>query len=383
MNFIEIFDTTLRDGEQSPSVALDLKEKIEIAYALEKLGVDVIEAGFPISNEEDYKSVREISKRIKKCGVCGLARAVEKDIQVCYDAIKYSEKPRIHTFIATSKIHMEKKLKKSEEEVLDIAKNSVKYARSLCPEIEFSLEDATRTEYPFMIKVIETAILSGAKIINVPDTVGYALPLEIENRIRYIFNSLGDLINEKGVKISVHCHNDLGNAVSNSLAGIDAGALQVEGTINGFGERAGNASLEEVVMNLKTRNDYYKKSTRINTKLLCPTSKLVSDLTGLLIQKNKPIVGENVFAHESGIHQAGIIASRDTYEIMGSEDVGWVGEHIVLGKHSGKNAIKKILTDNGIDADKNKISFILDKVKECCEIKKPLTSKEILEMIKT
>jgi len=383
MNSIEIFDTTLRDGEQSPGANLNSKEKLEIAYALKELGVDVIEAGFPISSEEDFNAVKDIAKKVKGVGICGLSRTLKKDIDKCYEAVKYSDRPRIHTFIATSPIHIKEKLKLSPAEVLKITKDSISYAKSLCPEVQFCLEDATRTEYPFMIEVIKTAILSGANIINIPDTVGYAVPSEIKKRINYIFHSLGELIEEKNVKLSVHCHNDLGNAVSNSLEGIKCGASQVECTINGIGERAGNASLEEIVMNLVTRRDHYKRDVKVNTKLLYPTSVLVSNLTGLFVQRNKAIVGKNAFAHEAGIHQAGVIACRGTYEIMNSEEVGWKGDSLVLGKHSGKGAVKNILATHGINVEESKIEYILETIKQLGANKEYMDYNKVLELAKT
>jgi len=383
MNSIEIFDTTLRDGEQSPGATLNSREKLDIAYALRNLGVDVIEAGFPIASADDFYAVKKIAQKVKGPVICGLARALEKDIYRCYEAVKYSKRPRIHIFLGTSKIHMEKKLKMSPKEVIEKTKKSIRYAKSLCPEIEFSLEDAIRTEYSFMIDVIKTAINAGAGIINLPDTVGYAVPEEIKKRFQYVFDSLGDLIREKNIKISAHCHNDLGNAVANSLAAVEAGATQIECTINGIGERAGNASLEEVVMNLVTRKDYYKKNLNINTKLLCPVSNLVRDLTGLAVQRNKAIVGKNAFAHEAGVHQAGVIACKDTYEIIKAENVGWVGENLVIGKHSGKNAVKKVLLDNGVEVNDEKLKEITNKVKTLADAKKKIQHKDVLEIIKT
>jgi 2-isopropylmalate synthase len=383
MNSIEIFDTTLRDGEQSPGANLNSKEKLEIAYALKELGVDIIEAGFPISSEEDFNAVKDIAKNVKGVGICGLSRTLKKDIDRCYESVKYSDRPRIHMFIATSQIHMKEKLKLSPLEVLDITRDSVTYAKSLFPEVQFCLEDVTRTKYSFMNEVIKTAILSGANIINIPDTVGYAIPSEIKKRIKYIFSFMGELIREKNVKISIHCHNDLGNAVANSLEGIKCGASQVECTINGIGERAGNASLEEIVMNLVTRRDYYKSAVKVNTKLLYPTSVLVSNLTGLVIQRNKAIVGKNAFAHEAGIHQAGVIACRGTYEIMNSEEVGWKGDSLVLGKHSGKGAVKNILATHGINVEESKIEYILETIKQLGANKEYLDYNKVLELAKT
>jgi len=383
MNSIEIFDTTLRDGEQSPGATLNSDEKLKIAYALRDLGVDVIEAGFPIASDDDFKAVKQIAQKVKGPVICGLSRALEKDIKRCYEALKYSKRLRIHIFLATSQIHMKEKLKMTPLEIIERTRESIEYAKSFFPEIEFSLEDATRTEYAFMIEVIKTAINAGAKIINLPDTVGYAVPQEIKKRFEYVFDCLGDLIKEKGVRISVHCHDDLGNAVANSLAAVEAGATQVECTINGIGERAGNASFEEVVMNLVTRKDYYKKDLNISTKLLCPVSNLVKDLTGLDVQRNKAIVGANAFSHEAGIHQAGIIACRDTYEIINANDVGWVGENLIIGKHSGKNAVKKVLFDNGFKVSDEKLKYITNKVKTLADTKKKIQHKDIFGMVKT
>ena len=383
MDFIEIFDTTLRDGEQSPGATLNSEQKLQIAFMLRDLEVNVIEAGFPIASEDDFQAVKKIAQNVKGPVICGLARAVERDIKRCYDAIKYSKKPRIHLFIATSPIHMREKLKMTPEDVVKSVEKNVSYAKSLCNDIEFSLEDATRTEYDFMIKVVRTAINSGANVVNIPDTVGYAVPGEIKKRIRYLFDSLGDFIKKKKVKISVHCHDDLGNAVANSLAAISSGATQVECTINGIGERAGNASLEEFVMNLITRKDYYKKNVKINTKLLYPTSRMVSELTGLSIQRNKAIVGQNAFAHEAGIHQAGVIACKNTYEIMKSEDVGWKGENLVIGKHSGKNAIQKILSEKGIEINEEELVNLTKKVKDLADSKKTINPEDIIKILKT
>jgi len=350
---------------------------------LRDLEVDVIEAGFPIASDDDFKAVKQIAQKVKGPVICGLARALEKDIKRCYEALKYSKRPRVHIFLATSEIHMKEKLKMSPLEVIERTRESIEYAKSFFPEIEFSLEDATRTEYAFMIEVIKTAINAGAKIINLPDTVGYAVPQEIKKRFEYVFACLGDLIKEKSVKISVHCHDDLGNAVSNSLAAVEAGATQIECTINGIGERAGNASFEEVVMNLITRKDYYKKDLNINTKLLCPVSDLVGELTGLAVQRNKAIVGANAFAHEAGIHQAGVIACRNTYEIIKAEDVGWVGENLVIGKHSGKSAVRKVLSDNGVEVNDKKLKNITNKVKTLADVKKKINHGDVLEMVKT
>src|SRR3990167_7084397 len=319
-NNIIIFDTTLRDGEQSPGASLDIHEKVQIAKQLALLNVDVIEAGFPVSSQGDFESVRRIAQEVRGVSVAGLARAVEK-----------AEKPRIHVFLATSEIHRKYKLFKAKEEIINLAVKGVGYALKYVDDVEFYPEDASRTELEFLVQVVEAVIDAGAKTVNIPDTVGYAVPDHYAAIIRGLRERVGNI--NKAV-ISVHCHNDLGLAVANSLAAVKAGAQQVECTINGIGERAGNAALEEVVMALKTRHDFYKYSTRIVTKELIATSKLVSTLTGLRVQRNKAIVGENAFAHQSGVHQDGIIKERTTYEIMKPEDVGHLKTRLVLGKLS-------------------------------------------------
>ncbi len=355
---IVFFDTTLRDGEQSPGVSLDLKQKVEIGKALAELGIDIIEGGFPITSPGDFEAVRTLAKEVKGVTIAGLARANKKDIEVAWEALKDAELPRIHTFIATSDIHLKYKLKKTKEEVLEIAKEVVKYACSLCPDVEFSAEDATRSDWDFLAQVVLEAVKAGAKTINIPDTVGYTVPHEYYNLIKFLIEKLISAGYETALKkgdlrISVHCHNDLGLAVANSLSAILAGATQVEGTINGIGERAGNAALEEIIMTLKTRNDFFKKKlgysleVNIDTRKIVPTSQLVSKYTGMVVQPNKAIVGANAFAHESGIHQHGIICERSTYEIINPEDVGWTGSAIVLGKHSGRHAIRFKLRSKG------------------------------------
>jgi len=378
MKTIKIFDTTLRDGEQSPGASLNKEEKLEIARQLEKLNVDIIEAGFPASSEDDFESVGEIAKQIKKPVICGLARTLKEDIDRCWEAIKYSEKPRIHLFIATSQIHLDKKLVLSREKALEIIDNNVRYAKSLCEDIEFSPEDASRTDIDFMINAIRTAILAGATTINIPDTVGYAEPEEFSERIKKVFEKLGNLIQEKNITISVHCHNDLGNAVANSLAAVKQGATQIECTINGIGERAGNCSLEEAVMNLKIRQDYFNAQTNIITAEIFKTSQLVSELTGISVQSNKAIVGKNAFSHESGIHQHGVIKDRKTYEIMRPEDVGWNGENIVIGKHSGKHAISLVLKEQGIEFDSEIMKNLVTEIKDLADKKKSVSKEEII-----
>jgi len=380
MQNIKIFDTTLRDGEQSPGASLNRSEKLIIAKQLERLGVDIIEAGFPIASEDDFQAVKEIAKEVKRPIICALARSLEKDIDRAWEALKYSKKPRIHTFIATSSIHLKSKLKMSKEEVLKVAENAVRYAKSKCKDIEFSPEDAARTDINYMCDVIRAAITAGATTINIPDTVGYSEPEEFGERVRYVFQTLGDLITKNNVTISVHCHNDLGLAVANSLAGVKNGATQVECTINGIGERAGNCSLEEVVMNLHVRSDYFKNlKTNIDTKELFRTSKLVSSLTGLPVQRNKAIVGKNAFAHEAGIHQQGVLADRSTYEIMKPEDVGWEGESFVIGKHSGTSAIKSVLKNLNYNIlSEQQIVQITQKVKDLADKKKFISDEDIV-----
>lgn len=382
MDYIKIFDTTLRDGEQSPGASLKKEEKLEIARQLVRLNVDIIEAGFPIASEDDFEAVKKIAQEIKGPIICGLARTVKEDIDKCWEAVKYSEKPRIHTFVATSKIHMDKKLRMEKEEVLLKIKEMVSYARNLCPDIEFSPEDAARTDLDFMVQAAKTAILAGATTINIPDTVGYSQPEEFGNRIVYLFEKLGDLIETNRVTISVHCHNDLGNAVANSLAAVKNGARQVECTINGIGERAGNCSLEEVVMNLKTRKDYFQVETKINSREIFKTSQLVSRLTGFKIQKNKAIVGANAFAHEAGVHQDGIIKDKLTYEIMSPEEIGWQGENLIIGKHSGKNAIEKMLKEQGYNLDREKIQKITKEIKNQADKNKRVSKEDILRIAK-
>ncbi len=372
---IILFDTTLRDGEQSPGASLTVNEKLVIAHQLTRLGVDVIEAGFPIASDGDFEAVKEVARNIKGASVCGLARANDADIDRCWDAVKYAEKPRIHTFIATSKVHREEKLKKSKEEIIDLTRRAVSRAKGYCEDVEFSPEDAARTSLDYMCDVVRAAIESGATTINIPDTVGYAEPREFGDRIRYLFAHVPEA---KNVVISVHCHNDLGNAVANSLAAVEAGATQIEGCINGIGERAGNASLEEVIMNLITRKDYFNIDVNVNTREIYKTSRLLSNLTGLEIQRNKPIVGANVFAHEAGIHQHGVLQNRETYEIMKAEDVGWTGENLVIGKHSGKHAVTAMLEEEGFRLDGDQIRQITEKVKDLADKQKMVERDDVI-----
>lgn len=341
-----IFDTTLRDGEQSPGASMTREEKVRIAKQLERLRVDVIEAGFPAASPGDFESVRAVASVIKDSTVAGLARAQENDIRRVAEAIAPAASGRIHTFIATSPIHMEKKLRMQPEQVMEAAIKAVTLARSLSADVEFSCEDATRSELDFMCRIIEAVIKAGARTINIPDTVGYTLPFQYAELIK---NLRERIPNSDQAIFSVHCHNDLGLAVSNSLAAVVAGARQVECTINGLGERAGNAALEEVVMAIRTRADAFPVVSHIDTTQIVPASRMVSTITGFPVQPNKAVVGANAFAHESGIHQDGVLKHRETYEIMRAEDVGWKTNKLVLGKHSGRAAFKDRLAQLGIE----------------------------------
>tara|TARA_B100000579_G_scaffold423996_1_gene427845 strand:- start:195 stop:1778 length:1584 start_codon:yes stop_codon:yes gene_type:complete len=343
-NRVIIFDTTMRDGEQSPGASMSLEEKIQISRVFDELGIDIIEAGFPIASPGDFEAVTAISKILKKSTPAGLARHTKKDIDACYEALKAAPRFRIHTFISTSDLHMKHKLNKSPEEVIDSIKEHVTYARKFTDDVEWSCEDGTRTGMDFMCKTVELAINCGAKTINIPDTVGYSVPSEFKKIIETLINKVPNI--DKAI-LSTHCHNDLGLAVANSLAGVAAGARQIECTINGIGERAGNAALEEIVMAMKTRSDLMPFKTGINTKLLSKASKVVSNATGFPVQFNKAIVGKNAFAHESGIHQDGMLKNRNTYEIMTPESVGVKKTSLVMGKHSGRHAFKDKLNDLG------------------------------------
>ena len=346
MKRIKIFDTTLRDGEQSPGCSMNLPEKIEMAKQLEKLGVDIIEAGFAIASPMDHKSVQAIAGAVTNCTVASLARCTKGDIDAAWDAVKEAKHPRIHVFLATSEIHMKYKLQMSPEQVLQRISDMVSYAKSFCDDIEFSAEDASRSDWAFLAQCYSNAVAAGATTLNVPDTVGYSTPAEMAELITYLRQNVTGVEN---VDISVHCHNDLGMAVANSLACVKAGATQIECTVNGIGERAGNASLEEIVMALHTRRDFYDAETNINTKQIYRSSKLLSNITGVPIPPSKAIVGANAFAHESGIHQHGVIANAQTYEIMNSMDVGIPQNTMVLGKHSGKHALREKLISMGYE----------------------------------
>ena len=378
-NQIIIFDTTLRDGEQSPGASMSLEEKIQIAKAFEDLGVDILEAGFPAASQGDFEAVSEISKILTKTVPCGLARAVKNDLDRCYESLKHSKHFRIHTFISTSDLHMKFKLQKTREEVLDLIKFSVEYAKQFTNDVELSPEDATRTDSDYLCKTVEHAIKCGATTINIPDTVGYATPSDYERIIKDLFNRVPNI---DKVVVSTHTHNDLGLGVANALAGISAGARQVECTINGIGERAGNAALEEIVMAIKTRNDLMPYETNINTKKISACSKLVSSVTGFPIQYNKAIVGKNAFAHESGIHQDGMLKNKQTYEIMTPESVGVVKSSLVMGKHSGRHAFKEKLEALGYpNFDEKKIDESFKKFKDLADKKKHVFDEDIVALV--
>ena len=378
-NQIIIFDTTLRDGEQSPGASMSLEEKIKIAHAFQDLGVDVMEAGFPAASQGDFEAVTEISKILKTTTPCGLARALKNDLEKCVESLKHAKNFRIHTFVSTSDLHIKHKLQKTREEVLDLIKFSVEFAKKHTDDVEWSPEDATRTDPDYLCRTVELAIKCGAKTINIPDTVGYALPSDYERIIKDLFNRVPNI---DKVVVSTHTHNDLGLGVANALAGISAGARQVECTINGIGERAGNAALEEIVMALKTRNDLMPFSTNINTKKISACSKLVSSVTGFPIQYNKAIVGKNAFAHESGIHQDGMLKNSKTYEIMTPESVGVKKSSLVMGKHSGRHAFKEKLVSLGYpDFSEDRIDVAFKKFKDLADKKKHVFDEDIAVLI--
>ena len=377
-NYIRIFDTTLRDGEQSPGASMFVEDKIKIAKILDEMGVDIIEAGFPVASKGDFESINLVSQIVKNSTVCALARAKKRDVEIAGKSLLKAKKPRIHTFIATSKLHMEYKLKLSKKQVLEYVESSVKLARKFTDDVEWSCEDASRSDKSFLYKCIELAIRSGANTINIPDTVGYAVPFEFGTLNKGIKNNVKNI--DQAI-ISVHCHNDLGLAVSNSLFAIVEGARQVECTVNGLGERAGNASMEEIVMSLKTRNDLLPYRTGINTKLISKTSKLVSKITGFVVQPNKAIVGSNAFAHEAGIHQDGMLKHSNTYEIMTPESVGLEETKLILGKHSGKHAFAIKLEELGYNIDKKIINKIFESFKLLADKKKDLYEEDIIALV--
>jgi len=377
-NRVYIFDTTMRDGEQSPGASMSLEEKLNIAYLFDQIGIDIIEAGFPAASKGDFESVKEISKILKTSIPCGLSRHTKKDIDACNESLKSAERFRIHTFISTSPLHMKHKLNKNPEEVLNAIREHVTYARKFTDDVEWSCEDGTRTDIDFMCKTIELAIKCGARTINIPDTVGYSVPSEFTKIIKHLINKVPNI--DKAI-LSTHCHNDLGLAVANSLAGVVAGARQVECTINGIGERAGNAALEEIVMAMKIRNDLMPFHTNINTKLLNKASKVVSSAT-YPVQFNKAIVGKNAFAHEAGIHQDGMLKNRNTYEIMTPESVGVKQSSLVMGKHSGRHAFKEKLSDLGYTGvTDDVIQTVFGKFKVLADKKKHVYDDDIASLV--
>lgn len=372
---IIIFDTTLRDGEQAPGATMSKKEKMAIAQMLDNMGVDVIEAGFAAASKGDQECIAAVSSIVNSATVCSLARGIKADITAAAKSLEKAKKPRIHTFISTSSIHIEHQFCMSYDRVLEIIDETVRYAKSLCDDVEWSAMDATRSDIKFLMKAVQVAIQAGASTINIPDTVGYMMPDEYRNMIAVLHKAFPTTL------FSVHCHNDLGFATANSLAGILGGAQQVECTINGIGERAGNAALEEIVMTVKTRQDVFNCNTHIDTRQIMPISNFVSKVTGFAVQKNKAIVGANAFAHESGIHQDGMLKNRNTYEIMSPESIGINKTQIVLGKHSGRAALKNKITEWGIHIDDTKFQIVFDQFKSFCDRKKNVTEKEIFALI--
>jgi 2-isopropylmalate synthase len=375
---IRIFDTTLRDGEQSPGFTMNTEEKLEVARALEAMRVDVIEAGFPISSPGDLEGVQRIAREIRGASIAGLARANRADIDAVVEGLRDAARPRIHTFIATSPIHMEHKLRMTPDQVYAASVEAVRYARRFAEDVEFSAEDASRSDVDFLCRVFEGAIAAGATTINVPDTVGYATPEEYAGLIRTLRERVP---NSDQVVWSVHCHDDLGLAVANSLAAVEAGARQVECTMNGIGERAGNASLEEIVMALSTRRNHYRRETGLDTTRIYRTSRLISAITGIPVQPNKAVVGDNAFAHEAGIHQHGVLANRETYEIMTPATVGIPSNKLVLGKHSGRHALANLLESNGVRLPDAELQRVFEAFKALCDKKKQVTTEEILALV--
>jgi 2-isopropylmalate synthase len=375
---IQIFDTTLRDGEQVPGCKLNTEEKVEIALYLEALGVDVIEAGFPISSPGDFKSVEAICKTVKSPTICALSRAVENDIMVAAEAVRYAKRPRIHTGIGTSETHIRYKLNSSPEKIIERAVAAVKYAKSFVEDVEFYAEDAGRTDNEYLARVIEAAIKAGATVVNIPDTTGYCLPDQYGQKIKYLMENVKDI---HKATISTHCHNDLGLATANSIAGIQNGARQIECTINGFGERAGNTSLEEVVMILK-QHPYLNMETGVQTTLLNPISRLVSERMGMMVQANKAIVGANAFAHSSGIHQDGVIKRRDTYEIINPLDVGVDKSSIILTARSGRAALAYRAKEVGFNLTKNALDLVYEEFLLLADLKKEIKDKDLIKLLK-
>jgi 2-isopropylmalate synthase len=377
---IYIFDTTLRDGEQAPGYSMNLEEKIRMALQLEALGVDILEAGFAIASPGDFASVQAISKEVKDVTVASLSRALERDIEVAWEAVKHARRPRIHTFLATSDLHLEFKLKMSREDALKRSAAMVRFARNLTDNVEFSLEDATRTDLDYMCKVVEEVIKAGASVVNLPDTVGYATPDDMTRMVSTVMNKVPNV--DKAI-LAVHCHNDLGLAVANSLAGLKAGARQAECTVCGIGERAGNAAVEELVMAIRTRNDAYPFSYQVRTEEISRSSRLLSQITGVKPNPSKAIVGANAFAHESGIHQHGMMANSLTYEIMTPESVGVMTTSLVLGKHSGQHAFEKRLIDLGYALGKEEVKELFSEFKNLADRKKTITDRDLIALVET
>ena len=375
---ITIFDTTLRDGEQSPGASMNTAEKLRLATQMEKLGVDVLEAGFPAASEGDFEAVSEIAGKLEKIRVAALSRTDKNDIDLAWNAVKNAKHNRIHVFLATSDLHMAEKLKMSREQVLQATVDAVKYAKSLTDNVEFSAEDGSRSDRDFLCKVFEAAIASGANTINLPDTVGYAIPFEFAELVKYV---LAHTPNAHQAVLSVHCHNDLGLATANTLAAIEAGARQAEVTINGIGERAGNTSMEEIVMAIHTRPNYFPFSTNIITQHIYPTSRLVSTITGMMVQPNKAIVGANAFAHEAGIHQHGVLVNPMTYEIMKPETIGLSANKLVLGKHSGRHALHDHLKEMGYDLSPGELNTVFKKFKDLADKKKHVMDEDLEALV--
>ncbi|MGG4000053.1 2-isopropylmalate synthase [Anoxybacillus kestanbolensis] len=378
MRKINIFDTTLRDGEQSAGVNLNLHEKLEIARQLERLGVDIIEAGFPAASKGDFQAVQAIAQTVRNCSVTGLSRSVQSDIDAAWEALKDGAEPRLHVFIATSPIHMQYKLRMTPEQVIETAVESVRYAKKYFPIVQWSAEDACRSDLPFLATIIEKVIEAGANVINIPDTVGYITPKQYGD----IFSFLKENVrNIEKISLSAHCHDDLGMAVANSLAAIEAGATQIEGTINGIGERAGNAAIEEVAVALYIRKDYYQAETRLNLQEIKRTSSLVSKLTGMIVPPNKAIVGKNAFAHESGIHQDGVLKEKTTYEIISPQLVGVQSNAMVLGKHSGRHAFRTRIQELGYSLTDEEVNRLFARFKDLADKKKDITDDDLIALI--
>lgn len=378
MRKINIFDTTLRDGEQSAGVNLNLHEKLEIARQLERLGVDIIEAGFPAASKGDFQAVQAIAQTVRNCSVTGLSRSVQSDIDAAWEALKDGAEPRLHVFIATSPIHMQYKLRMTPEQVIETAVESVRYAKKYFPIVQWSAEDACRSDLPFLATIIEKIIEAGANVINIPDTVGYITPKQYGDIFSFLKKNVRNI--EK-ISLSAHCHDDLGMAVANSLAAIEAGATQIEGTINGIGERAGNAAIEEVAVALYIRKDYYQAETRLNLQEIKRTSNLVSKLTGMIVPPNKAIVGKNAFAHESGIHQDGVLKEKTTYEIISPQLVGVQSNSMVLGKHSGRHAFRTRIQELGYSLTEEEVNRLFVRFKDLADKKKDITDDDLIALI--